>query len=199
MINRSHVLGAVAGAILGIAFGAVYYATRPPAPLATTNPDMAVTDTATAPANYAAGATCHAQLPLPDPTCTPGLTNPDVTQATIGSTICKSGWTATVRPPESVTGPQKIVSMQQYGDPPTPAAFEYDHFLPLEMGGAVDDPRNLWPQPLTGPLNAHVKDAVENAGKAAICSGRMTLAEAQTALIANWPALCKKLAADPSC
>jgi hypothetical protein len=32
----------------------------------------------------------------PDPTCTPGALNPAVTQATIGSTICKSGWTATI-------------------------------------------------------------------------------------------------------
>src|SRR5579871_5396607 len=43
---------------------------------------------------------------LPDPSCTPGALNPDVTQATIASTICKTGWTATVRPPLSVTEPQ---------------------------------------------------------------------------------------------
>ncbi|MBV8598859.1 MAG: hypothetical protein JO017_08565, partial [Actinobacteria bacterium] len=36
---------------------------------------------------------------LASPTLTPGATNPDVTQATIGSTICVRGWTATVRPP----------------------------------------------------------------------------------------------------
>ena len=29
---------------------------------------------------------------------TPGVVNPDVTQATIGSTICVSGWTSTIRP-----------------------------------------------------------------------------------------------------
>jgi hypothetical protein len=45
-------------------------------------------------------ATCsQADLPLPDPACTPGALNPDVTQASIGSTICVSGWTATIRPP----------------------------------------------------------------------------------------------------
>src|SRR6266568_764855 len=48
--------------------------------------------------------TAHAQscsqdyLPLPDPSCQPGDYNPDVTQSTIDTTICVSGWTATVRP-----------------------------------------------------------------------------------------------------
>jgi hypothetical protein len=42
---------------------------------------------------------CAARGALPDPACTPGALNPDVTPATIGATICMSGWTATVRPP----------------------------------------------------------------------------------------------------
>ncbi len=33
----------------------------------------------------------------PDRRCTPGAVNPAVTQSTIDSTICRSGWTATVR------------------------------------------------------------------------------------------------------
>src|SRR5271169_4401176 len=43
----------------------------------------------------------HGQLP--DPRCTPGSIDPDVTHADIRSTICKKGWTGTVRPPESQT------------------------------------------------------------------------------------------------
>ncbi len=35
---------------------------------------------------------------LPDPACTPGTVNPAVSQANIADTICKSGWTSTVRP-----------------------------------------------------------------------------------------------------
>ena len=34
-----------------------------------------------------------------DPRRTPGVLNPDVTQANIRSTICKHGWTSTIRPP----------------------------------------------------------------------------------------------------
>ena len=40
---------------------------------------------------------------LPDRSCTPGAIDPAVTQANIGSTICRSGYTTTVRPPESQT------------------------------------------------------------------------------------------------
>src|ERR1700687_1954524 len=44
---------------------------------------------------------------LPDPKCTPGAVDPSVTQDNIDSTICVSGYTKTVRPPVSVTEPQK--------------------------------------------------------------------------------------------
>jgi hypothetical protein len=36
-------------------------------------------------------------------TLTPGVVNPAVTQATIRSTICKRGWTRTIRPPTATT------------------------------------------------------------------------------------------------
>ncbi len=45
---------------------------------------------------------------LPDRHCTPGVVDPAVTQADIGSTICVSGYTQTVRPPESQTGKFKF-------------------------------------------------------------------------------------------
>lgn len=55
----------------------------------------------------AAPGTCHMSSdhgqPLPDPHCTPGAVNPAVTQASVSSTICRSGYTATIRPPASVT------------------------------------------------------------------------------------------------
>src|SRR5438105_1739217 len=46
---------------------------------------------------------CTSQAGLPDAACTPGALNPDVTQATIGQTICTSGFSARVRPPTSFT------------------------------------------------------------------------------------------------
>ncbi|OXM72302.1 MULTISPECIES: hypothetical protein [Amycolatopsis] len=48
--------------------------------------------------------------PLPDPPCAPGAINSDVTQDCIDDTICKSGWTKTVRPSPSKTNRMKAVS-----------------------------------------------------------------------------------------
>jgi hypothetical protein len=116
-----------------------------------------------------------AALPA-DPRLTPGALNPDVTQATIGSTICVSGWTRTVRPPVSYTNGLKLRQMRDYGETGSPSAYQEDHFISLELGGDPTDPRNLWPEPY--PRAAEV-DRIENELNAEVCSGRLTLAEAQ--------------------
>lgn len=137
-----------------------------------------------------ASGSCHAVgtglYSRPDPRCTPGALNPEVTQATIDSTICVRGWTANVRPPEAVTGPEKEASMAAYGDTGSPAGYEYDHLVALELGGAVNDPRNLWPEPGASP---NPKDAVEEELNHKVCDGEMALARAQRAIATDWIAL----------
>ena len=81
--------------------------------------------------------------PLPDTHCTPGAVNPAVRQDTIKDTICQTGWTKTVRPPTSKTTPMKAASARSYNQAPGDKG-EYDHLVSLELGGAPDDPRNLW-------------------------------------------------------
>ena len=44
---------------------------------------------------------------LPNKLLTPGVTNPQVTQANIHSNVCVSGWTRTVRPPVTYTNQLK--------------------------------------------------------------------------------------------
>ncbi len=133
---------------------------------------------------------CHAigrgLYSRPDPHCTPGALDPAVTQATIDRTICVDGWTSTVRPSESVTEPEKVQSMAAYSDSGPLSDYEYDHFIPLELGGAVNDPRNLWPEPGATP---NPKDAVENSLRQQVCDGRRTLAQAQRAIAENWVVL----------
>jgi|SRR5271166_1495872 len=139
---------------------------------------------------------CHAigngLYARPDPRCTPGAVNPQVTQATIGSTICRAGWTSTVRPPESVTEPEKYASMEAYGLVGRASAYEYDHLVPLELGGAVNDPRNLWPElnytHPTGYDELNPKDAVEYALNRRVCARMMTLAQAQRLIALDWVA-----------
>ena len=142
---------------------------------------------AAAPQSTAADtAGCHVVDGRADTRCTPGARNPQVTQADIASTICRSGWTATVRPPANVTDALKVTQMRAYGETGPPSGFEEDHLIPLEAGGNPTDPANLWPEPRTGPHPASEKDAAENAIKRAICNGRLTLADAQAQILANW-------------
>jgi hypothetical protein len=136
---------------------------------------------------------CHARgsglYSTPDPRCTPGALNPAVTQATISSTICRSGWTATVRPPESITEPEKFASMDAYGDGGSASSYEYDHDVPLELGGAVNDPRNLWPEPDYSSRSGfylNPKDHLERALNRLVCDRTMSLAEAQRLIAADW-------------
>lgn len=138
---------------------------------------------------HAAGASScsQAHLPLPDPSCQPGAFNPDVTQATIGSTICVSGWTKTVRPPASYTNALKARQITEYGYDDTDLSdYEEDHFVPLELGGAPRDPKNLWPEPRYGNEQAGDKDQVENRLKQAVCSGTVTLDAARNAIVTDW-------------
>lgn len=113
---------------------------------------------------------------LASPTLTPGSLNPDVTQATIGSTICVHGWTATVRPPSSYTSALKEQQMPEYGETGPPSGYQEDHLISLELGGNPTDPKNLWPEPY--PRAADV-DKVENELNAKVCAGELTLARAQ--------------------
>ena len=127
---------------------------------------------------------------LPDPGCTPGATNPQVTQGDIGRTICARGWTSTVRPPESYTETLKREQMGSYGDSGSMSGYEEDHLIPLELGGSPTDPKNLWPEPGASP---NPKDDVEYAANRAVCDGEMPLAEAQHAIASDWVSLGRSL------
>jgi hypothetical protein len=72
--------------------------------------------------------------------------------------------------------------------------YEYDHFVPLELGGATNDRRNLWPQPGGSP---DPKDAVEGRLNREVCEGKMTLGHAQRAIVRNWTALAGHSTLDP--
>ena len=127
---------------------------------------------------------CHARDngSLPDPHCTPGGIDPAVTQANIQSTICVSGYTGRVRPPESQTEAFKFdQSYPAYGIPSGDES-ELDHLVPLELGGD-NDAANLWPE--VGSL-PNPKDAVEDALNRAVCAGHVSLARAQRAIARNW-------------
>jgi hypothetical protein len=109
-------------------------------------------------------------------TLTPGALNPAVTQANIASTICRHGWTRTVRPPVSYTNDLKAKGIRRYRLRGPPSAFQEDHLISLELGGDPVDPRNLWPEPYP---RASAVDQIENDLNHRVCTGSLSLADAQ--------------------
>jgi len=127
---------------------------------------------------------------------TPGVLNKDVTQENIATTVCKSGWTATIRPTVTYTNKLKEEQLKTtylsyikiWGT--EMSAYEEDHLISLQLGGDPKDPKNLFPQPYAGN-NARKKDVVETALKRLVCSGNIKLKDAQKAIL-NWPVAYKK-------
>jgi hypothetical protein len=138
------------------------------------------------------GASAHASLPttateptttmptviLPIPSLTPGALT-GVRQRTIRRTICKAGWTATIRPPSSYTTALKIKQMPLYGETGSPPNYEENHLIPLDLGGAPRNPKNLWPEPRA---QAAKSDPLETKLKRRVCRGLIRLATARAAI-----------------
>ena len=133
---------------------------------------------------------------LQDSKVTPGAFNKNVTQANIATTVCKSGWTATIRPTVTYTNNLKDTQLKTtyasytkiWGT--SASAYEEDHLISLQLGGNPSDPKNLWPQPYADN-GARKKDVVETALKRLVCSNSITLKDAQKAIL-NWPVAYKK-------
>ena len=111
------------------------------------------------------------------PTHTPGARYSKVSQATIATTVCKSGWTKTIRPPASYTNAFKEaqLALWHYADQ-NPSHYEEDHLISLELGGAPRSKKNLWPEPWS---QAHKSDPGENAWHKKVCNGTLTLKQGQ--------------------
>ena len=132
-------------------------------------------------------------LGLPDPARTPGSINPAATQAKLADTVCKSGWAATQRPPAAYTSALKFAQIIEYGYTDRDRShYQEDHLVPLELGGAPRDPRNLWPEPNEATLpdgttiTSGDKDDLEDALHRKVCGGEMLLADAQRLIAGNW-------------
>lgn len=126
---------------------------------------------------------CTSKDDLPDPTCTPG-----VISETDAYTVCHRS-TKTIRPPVSYTDSLKIEQIKEYGYTDTnPRDYEEDHLIPLELGGSPEDPRNLWPEPGGSPNS---KDQIENLCHQKVCSGEISLSDAQKEIASDWKTACQ--------
>jgi hypothetical protein len=132
----------------------------------------------------------HGPALLPDPTITPG-----VVALTDTKTVCATGST---RDERHVSEAMKAASYAQYGAvKKAGVCCEVDHLISLELGGA-SDPKNLWPQPYSPKPGAHEKDWLENELHKEVCSGKITLADAQKEIAADWYAAYLKRKTTPA-
>jgi hypothetical protein len=116
---------------------------------------------------------------LPDSACTPGAVFPDVT----ADQICKPGYSSSVR---NVPSEVSRSVYAEYGIVEHSAGeYEVDHLVPLEIGGS-NDIANLWPEAAAPRPGFHEKDQVENYLHDQVCSGRMSLADAQRTAATDW-------------
>jgi hypothetical protein len=129
---------------------------------------------------------CHVRGPLPDRRCTPGASDRRVTQANIDGTICRRGYSKSVRPPTSVTRPIKRERIAAYGLPSDPRLYELDHLVSLELGGAPANPANLWPEAYVTSSGARTKDRIENRLHSLVCRHEVPLRDAQRAIATDW-------------
>ena len=145
---------------------------------------------------------CIAANGLPDVACTPGATDPAVTQANIDTTICVPGYSARVRPPPSVTDVIKRTEMRAYAVNAPLSQVELDHLVPLGVGGlpvalngdgsTASVQPNLWPEMRDGVNGAAAKDRLEDALHRLVCQNRVPLTVAQQAIASDWEAAYRK-------
>ena len=117
----------------------------------------------------------------PDPAPTPGEAFPEVTAAQ----ICVPGYSSGVR---SVSGAEKAHVYARHGIVNVAGQHEVDHFISLELGGD-NALATLWPEPYLPLPGARQKDTVENYLHGQVCSGAMSLQEAQYEIATDWYAV----------
>ena len=122
---------------------------------------------------------CVSASGLADPACSPGAIFADATT----DKICVSGYSKSVR---DVPTSEKDQVYAEYGITSHSAGeYEVDHLISLELGGS-NDIANLWPEPAEPRPGFHEKDKVENYLHDQVCSGAMSLTEAQVGIANNW-------------
>lgn len=127
------------------------------------------------------------------PASAPGALNPHVTQANIRETICTPGWSRTVRPSQRWSSKYKRELLRRAHLPASASRmFEADHRVPLSIGGAPLDPRNIWLQPWERP-GAHEKDQLELLVHRRVCNGSMTLEQGRAVFLGDWWAAYRRL------
>jgi hypothetical protein len=122
--------------------------------------------------------------PEPDRRCSPGAYSRELTAAV----VCAPGFRT--RPIRNVPESEKRAVEVEYGLQPGRhgRSLEIDHIVSLELGGS-NDIANLFPEGLYAHPGYRVKDRLENRLHELVCSGELSLRDAQLRIASDWERL----------
>jgi hypothetical protein len=123
---------------------------------------------------------------LPDEGRTPGTFDPAITQDNIVSTICNPKFVSARTPPPSWTAATTRRMAAVLHPDQNPDNLVLDQLVPIALGGAPLDQRNLWLQSWAGEEGSEKKNGLETLLNRMVCSGQLRLAAAQQAVAINW-------------
>ncbi|CAB3653100.1 hypothetical protein SCB29_02100 [Paraburkholderia sp. SIMBA_055] len=110
-----------------------------------------------------------------------------VTQQSIRETICRPGYASAVSPPFDELMAHKDRMLAERGiDADDGAEFALDRRVPVVLGGSPDAPSNLGLLPWAGRQGERRKARAAVMLKRCVCEGKLSLAEAQAAIVGDW-------------
>ncbi|NPT58630.1 hypothetical protein [Paraburkholderia elongata] len=110
-----------------------------------------------------------------------------VTQDSVSETICRPGYADMVAPPfdELMAHKDRMLAARGIGADGGPA-FAQDRRVPIVLGGSPNAPSNLDLLPWAGQQGERRKARAAVMLKRCVCEGKLSLAEAQAAIVGNW-------------
>ena len=110
-----------------------------------------------------------------------------VTQQSVAGTICRPGYADTVSPPLDEIMARKNQLLTARGiDPDDGVSYALDRRVPILLGGSPDALQNFDLLPWAGHGGERRKELLAARLKRCVCAGRMSLADAQAAIVGNW-------------
>jgi len=116
-----------------------------------------------------------------------GMLDERVTQQSVGETICRPGYADTVAPPFDEMMAHKDRMLAARGiDADDGVDFALDRRVPIVLGGSPEAPANLDLLPWAGHEGERRKARAAVMLKRCVCEGKLSLAEAQAAIVGKW-------------
>ncbi len=118
-----------------------------------------------------------------------------VTQESVADTICRPGYADAVSPPlDELLAHKERLLAQEGIDAGESAGYALDRRVPIVLGGSPDAPANLSLLPWAGHKGERRKELLTAKLKRCVCTGKLSLSDAQAAIAGDWPAAYSRFA-----